>query len=131
VYRWVEHTSELELSIDAPTEPAVFTDALAAYVELVGDDGGRNGERREIELHAADRATLLAEWLDELVYLADAEQFVPELLTDLQLDRGVLRATVRGHRGEPRPLVKGVTRHRLAFEPDADGGWHARVVLDV
>jgi len=123
--------SELELAIEAPTEAAVFTDALAAFAELVRDDGSLDGERREIELRSDDRAALLAEWLEELVYLADVQQFVPEHLTDLQLDADTLRATVRGHRGEPSALVKAVTRHRLSFEGDRDGGWHARVVLDV
>jgi len=37
---------------------------------------------------------------------------------------------VVGHRGTPPHLIKAVTLHRLVFEPD-DGGWRARVVLDV
>jgi SHS2 domain-containing protein len=131
VYRWIEHTGELELAIDAPTEPAVFADALVAFAELVADDGSLDGERREIELRADGREALLADWLDELVYLADVERFVPEHLTDLELEGDSLRAIVRGHRGEPRPLVKAITRHRLTFEPDEDVGWRARVVLDV
>ena len=131
MYRWIEHTSELELAIDAPTEAAVYADAFAAYVELVREDESLDRERREIELRSAERATLLADWLEELVYLADVQQFVPVRLTDLQLEDGGLRGTVRGHQGEPRALVKAVTRHRLAFEPDGSGGWHATVVLDV
>ena len=61
---------------------------------------------------------------------AETEGFVPERAGELELDDGVLRATVRGHRGEPRHLVKAVTLHRLLFEPEGDG-WRARVVLDV
>jgi SHS2 domain-containing protein len=131
VYRWVEHTSELELAIEASTEAAVFADTLAAYAELVRDEGSPDGERRTIELRADDRESLLAEWLEELVYLSDVQQFVPEHLTDLQLDGNSLRAIVRGHRGSPSPLVKAVTRHRLSFEPAGSGGWRARMVLDV
>ena len=136
VYRWIEHTGELELAIEAPAEPAVFADAFAAFVELVGDDGGlapnpKEIEQREIGLVGDERDALLAAWLDELVYLADSQQFVPDDVIDLQLAAGGLRATVRGHRGEPRGLVKGVTWHRLAFEPSESGGWRARVVLDV
>jgi SHS2 domain-containing protein len=131
MYRWIEHTAELELEIEAPTEPAVFADALAAYAELVGDDSAPDGETRTIELDATERASLLADWLEEFVYLTDAHQFVPDRLADLQLENGRLRATVRGHRGEPRALVKAVTRHRLAFEQDGSGGWRARTVLDV
>ena len=131
MYRWIDHTSELELAIDAPTEAAVFADAFAAYVELVRDEESLERERRKIALRSAERAMLLADWLEELVYLADTQQFVPDRLADLRLEDGALHATVRGHRGEPRALVKAVTRHRLAFEPDGSGGWHATVVLDV
>jgi SHS2 domain-containing protein len=131
VYRWVEHTGELELRIEAPTEEAVFTDALAAFAELVGDPVGPASERREVELADDDRGLLLAEWLNELVYLADAEGFVPERADALDLGSGRLRAAVIGRRGDPSPLVKAVTLHGLRFASEDGGPWRARLVLDV
>ena len=130
MYRWVEHTSELELEIEAATEPAVFLEALEAFAELVADERSVDSERREVEVRGEDLAALLVGWLDELVFLAETQAFVPERVADLALDGGVLRATVRGHSGAPRQLVKAVTLHRLLFAPDGDG-WRARVVLDV
>jgi SHS2 domain-containing protein len=130
VYRWAENVGELEMQVEAASADAVFAEAFAAFCELTRDDGGSDRVQRTIELEAADRADLLADWLDELVYLADAHRFVPEQLADLHLDGGRLRAIVCGHRGEPDGLVKAVTRHRLAFEP-VEAGWRARVVLDV
>jgi protein archease len=126
-YRWVEHTAELELEIDAESEEAVFGDAVAAFAELI-DDGAGNGHSREIWLRADERPAQLVELLEELVFLADVAGFVPESLDDLDLSRK--RALVAGHTGSPRPLVKAVTYHGLQFEPTADG-WKARVVLDV
>jgi SHS2 domain-containing protein len=129
VYRPIEHTGELELLIEAPTEEAVLAEALAAFAELVGDDGGPDSERREITLAGDDRDLLLADWLNELGYLADAEQFVPARLSELE--GGSLRATVNGRRGEPRPLVKAVGRYGLEYGRGLDRGWRARLVLDV
>jgi SHS2 domain-containing protein len=77
-----------------------------------------------------DRAGLLAAWLDELVYLADAEGFVPEALVELELEGQRLEAAVRGYLGNPRPLVKAVTHHNLAFGEEG-GRWYAQAVLDV
>jgi SHS2 domain-containing protein len=131
MYRWIPQTAELELAIEAPTEDAVFADALAAFAELVGDGDQSPSAQREIELEGTELEDLLAGWLDELVYLADVEGFIPERLTRLELNHTGLRSTVSGHTGEPRPLVKAITRHGLMFEPAADGGWRARVVLDV
>lgn len=130
MFRWVEHTAELELEIDASTEADVFAEALAAFAELVGDGSDRS-VTREVELEAEDRALLLVEWLGELIYLSEVEEFVPERIASLQLTEGALRATVQGHRGTPRHLVKGVTLHRLELRRDDKVGWRARVVLDV
>jgi SHS2 domain-containing protein len=129
-YRWVEHTGELELEIVAPTEAAVFADALVAFAELVSD--GEPGDRVSVELQLAgrDRARLLADWLDELVFHAETERLVPAAVERIELGDDELSATIRGVRGNPRPLVKGVTHHRLAFVP-AERGFRATVVLDV
>jgi SHS2 domain-containing protein len=145
VYRWVEHTGEVELRIDASSEEAVFADALAAFTELVGDDAddsddgdgddgdgdGLGSERREIELEGDDRDLLLVDWVNEFVYLADTGRFVPERISELELEHGRLRAIVRGHRGDPRPLVKAVSLHGLEYEHEREGRWRARLVLDV
>ncbi len=130
VYEWVEHTSELELEIEAATEGAVFLGALEAFAELVADEQGADPEQRELELRGDDRESLLVEWLDELAFLAETEGFVPVRVTEFDLSDGVLRASVSGHRGDPRHLVKAVTLHRLLFAP-AGNSWRARVVLDV
>jgi SHS2 domain-containing protein len=67
--------------------------------------------------------------LDELLYLAETEGLVPES-ADLALSGFELSGLVRGRRGEPRPLVKAVTLHRLRFRAE-NGIWRGRVVLDV
>jgi SHS2 domain-containing protein len=74
-------------------------------------------------------SALLATWLDELVFLAETEGLVPER-ADLALEGLELSALVRGRRGDPRPLVKAVTLHRLRLKHE-DGVWRGRVVLDV
>lgn len=131
MYRWVDHTAELELELSAPTLEAVLQEALSAYAELVADAEPVAGEPAvcAVELTAPDLPSLLVDWLGELVYLADAERLVPEGAS-IELSERRLRATVRGRRASPRPLVKGVTYHRAELRC-ADDGWHGRVVLDV
>ena len=129
-YRWVEHTAELELCIEAANEAAVFEDALRALGELFADGLSGAAVARDVDVTACDRAALLGRWLEELVFLAETEDLVSERTTAFELAAGRLSASVEGRRGEPRHLVKGVTYHRLAFEPCADG-YRATVVLDV
>lgn len=86
--------------------------------------------RHEIAVSAPDRPALLAEWLSELVFLAETEGFVPERVVHFELVESSLLASVEGRRGTPRHLVKAVTYHRLELS-EKDGRWQGRVVLDV
>jgi SHS2 domain-containing protein len=126
-YRWVDHTAEVELHVEGASEEQVLEDAMKAVAELL-DGGSGPPETRQVRVEAPDRGGLLVQWLEELVFLAETERFVPEH-AEITLSEA-LDATVHGRLGEPRPLVKAVTYHGLEFEP-ADGGWRAKVVLDV
>jgi SHS2 domain-containing protein len=130
VYRWVEHTGELELLIETPTEVGAFEDALAALGELLGEDGGGQPATREIRVSAPDRPTLLAEWLSELAYLAESVGFVPVRAARLGLGPQAIEATVDGRLATPPHLVKAITYHRLSLDV-RDGVWRGTVVIDV
>ena len=114
MYRWMEHTGELELEIDAPTPTAVFEDALCAVAELLGDERAGDPRVCDVVCSAPDRGALLAEWLEELVFLAETEDLVPdEGARDLVVGEDSVTAVVVGRTGEPRHLVKAVTYHDL------------------
>ena len=128
MYRFVEHTAELEVELEASTAEGVLLEALRAFAELVGPGDGDPVER-SVEASAGDLPALLAAWLDELLFLAETEGLVPEE-AEVSLDGTRARGVVRGRRGKPRPLVKAITLHRLRFRPE-NGVWRGRVVLDV
>lgn len=131
MYRWLEHTSEMELWIEEESAKDVFTEAAIALGELLREH--RRGEpvTHTVAVSAADLPALLVEWLGELAYLAESDGFVPERVVELDLADSSLEAVVAGQRTEPQTLVKGVTYHRLELAQGEDGVWRARVVLDV
>ena len=136
MHRWVDHPGELELELEAASEPRVFEEALAALGGLLderaGGEMGADAEpaRHRVSASAPDRATLLAEWLSELAYLAESEGFVPRRVEHLELTGNALEATVAGRRASPPHLVKAVTYHRLGMWEE-DQTWRARVIFDV
>jgi SHS2 domain-containing protein len=130
VYRWVDHTAEVELEIEAASEREVLEAALRALAELLGIEEAHGDERRTIALQADDRPALLAAWIEELAFLAESEGFVATHVRALDLQTDGLEASVGGVLDEPPPLVKAVTYHRLAFQPSG-AGYVARVILDV
>jgi len=127
-YRFVEHTAELEVELESDSAEGILEEALRAFAELAGPAAGELVER-PVDLAASDPPALLAAWLDELLFLADAERLVPES-AEVSVSGSRVTGVIRARRGDPRPLVKAVTFHRLRFGP-RDGVWRGRVVLDV
>jgi SHS2 domain-containing protein len=130
VYRFADHTGEIEIELEAASEPELFAEGLAAMRELLDDAPEGERLRRAVAVEAPDRASLLADWLGELAFLAESEGLVPERVAELELEDRAIRAVVEGRRGSPAHLVKAATYHRLALERTGDR-LRARVVLDV
>jgi SHS2 domain-containing protein len=129
-HRFVEHGSEVEVELAAGNEIGILAAGLDAFAELVTADEDGEPTQIEIELPGRDRTLLLVDWLNELLFLAEVEQFVPRQIESIELGDDRLRATVAGYRGTPRPLVKGVALSGLRFEQEG-GAWHGHVVFDV
>jgi SHS2 domain-containing protein len=131
-HTWIEHTAELQLELRAGSQAGVFQQAVHALRELLEDDEPEPGgpAERSIEVEASDRAALLAEWLAELVFLAETEGLVPDSVHELVVGEDSVTGVVRGRLGEPRHLIKAVTYHDLELRRDRDG-WRGNVVLDV
>ena len=129
-FRWIEHTGELELELEAASERGIFETGFHAMRELIHSNQWRERLEVPVTLTGSDRAALLADWLGELAFLAETRGLVPERLASLTLTDDGLRAVVQGSAGDPPHLVKGVTYHGLRFERTEDG-WRARAVLDV
>ena len=132
-HRWIEHTAELQLELRARSEAAIFRQAVHALRDLLEEDkepaaGARAS--RTVEVEATDRGALLAEWMAELVLLAETDGLVPDEARDLVVGEDSVTAVVVGRTCAPRHRVKAVTYHDLVLHRDRDG-WHGNVVLDV
>jgi SHS2 domain-containing protein len=129
-FRWIEHTGELELELEAASERGIFEAGFHAMRELMSGNQTSTQLEFPVSLTGADRAVLVADWLAELAFLGETRGLVPDRLVSLELTDDGVTALVWGCAGDPPHLVKGVTYHRLRFER-TQGGWRARVVLDV
>jgi SHS2 domain-containing protein len=131
MHRFIDHTAELELELEAATREGVLVEAAAALGELLGPQpAAAPPARRQLRVTGTDDATLLAAWLDELVFLAETEGFVPTGVDEITVGDGEAQAVVSGRRGSPPHLVKGVTYNNLDLSRHGRR-WRGRVVLDV
>jgi SHS2 domain-containing protein len=129
MYEWRSHTAEIELRVVAPSENGVLADAADAFGRYVELDRGGEPARHELDLEAPDRGSLLVALLEELIFLADTEGFVPDR-SELCVDGARLFGVLEGRRTRIDPIVKAATYHGLRFERNGDV-WDARVVFDV
>lgn len=132
MHRWIEHTSEVELLVEAESKEAVFAEAALALGELLTDESDADNGivRRELSVRARDLPALLATWLEELVFIAETQGLVPERVVEVDVDAGEARGVIEGRRSLPQTLVKAITYHRLEMRP-IETGWRGRVVFDV
>lgn len=127
------HTAEVRLRVRAPDFPALAAEAgrALAALELGGEPPPAMGEAREIALHAADQGALLVDWLNELIYLAEAERWVATEFLPLPGRVLELRIRARGVSVDIAPSrVKAATHHGLEVRT-TPGGVEAEVVFDV
>lgn len=129
----VDHTSEVRVRVRADSFAELLAEAGRALAELQlgGAPSAASGDWREIGLTAADRPGLLADWLNELIYLAESERWVGSEFEVRAAGPGALSARVRGITVPRLPgRVKAATLHGLRVE-DVPGGVAGEVVLDV
>ena len=132
-HRFVEHTGELELRVEAPTLAALLEEGARALAEVMAEDasGPPTASLERVEVAASDREALLVAFLNELVYRGEVNKCVyHEARVDRADDRRV-EATLRGRTpSSPRTAVKAATWHRLRVR-QTPAGLEATVVLDV
>lgn len=128
----VDHTGEMEMRVRSPTLAGVYAEALGGLAGELTEGVTGPRERRAVALSASGADTLLADLLNEAVFLAETEGFVADGLEVGRLEGGVLEGALLGRRDPgARPIVKAATYHGLRLEPDPAGGWSAAVLLDV
>ena len=135
-----EVTSDLSFVARGDTLPAVFAAAAEALLDATLEDPGALGETetRHLELAEPDLELLLLRFLNELVYLRDAEALLlrpRELRVETRDGEAELEAELVGEgldRSRHRLLgdVKAATAHGLALAHGEDG-FRASVTLDV
>ncbi|HEY7193687.1 MAG TPA: archease [Gemmatimonadales bacterium] len=131
--RQVEHTAEVCVHVRAPSlgELAAEAGRALARLELATPTPSPSGPSREIEVWATDRAALLVDWLNELIYLAETERWVAAEFDVLEASDTGVRMRARGVPVAEGPArVKAATFAGLEIRP-IPGGLEAEIVLDV
>lgn len=128
-----EHTAEVELRVRASSLGELLAEAGRGLARLLLRDTPLAPFTPwcHIEVSSTDRAALLVDWLNELIYRAEADFWIAVEFEISHAAETQLVARARGVPVERSPgYVKAATFHGLRIE-EVDGGLEARVILDV
>ncbi len=139
-YRYLPHTADLRVALEAPTFAALLSDVVAVLRELTaGDRPVAERVARELAIEADGPAGLLFGFTREVLGAFQLDRLVPsraEIKTlRLPPEGSALRATLHGEpfdaaRHEAQPEIKAVTRHGLVVD-GTSGTWRAELLFDV
>ena len=132
--RWQEldHTADLALHVWGRDLTDLFEAAATGMFSLLAEaDRGGAPVRYELHLTAQDAESLLVDWLNELLYLCETQDFVGTEFVFATLTATALHAEVAGLPVAERLAgIKAATYHMLAVVA-AEAGYETEVVFDV
>jgi SHS2 domain-containing protein len=141
-YHYLEEIGTADIAFEATGRdlPELFAAAADATMNVMIDnlDVIESRETRQIELSGDKIDMLLFDFLQELIYFKDAKRLLlraRETQIDQKGETYFLKAKVAGEqlddtRHQQRADVKAVTLHGFCVEKQ-DGGWKAKVLLDI
>jgi SHS2 domain-containing protein len=131
----IEHTADAGIRAYGADLQEAFANAARGLFSLITElDNIREVEYRDIKLNAPDQESLLVEWLNELIYLFDADNMIFARFDITQLSETRLKARVYGEKVDSsrhrlKTGVKAATYHMLNI--DESNGWQVQVLFDI
>jgi len=132
----IDHVADVGITAYGEDMKQLFANAALALFSLITDvQSVKDKLQHRVEIDSKNRDNLLVEWLNELIYLFDAEHLLFNQFEIESLDNRQLKATCHGERFDParhriKIDVKAATYHMLEIAQDIKG-YKAQVIFDI
>ena len=135
-FETIDHTADFGIRVTAPDLPGLFKEAgiamMASMVDLQRIDAD---QRQTVDVTGADWPDLMVNWLRELLYLVNGDEFLFREIEIQAITEFSLTAEVTGTAFDPgrhriETEIKAVTYHDIEVTQIADG-WSAQVIFDI
>jgi SHS2 domain-containing protein len=130
----IEHTADIALRVYGGGLKELFCNAALGMFSLMADMAlVRPQVERRLSLESMDHETLLVDWLNELLYMAEEHGEIYCEFDIATLSATEIVSQVRGMQHDSRNLlkqIKAATFHDLSIEQTAQG-YTTAIVFDV
>jgi len=132
----IDHTADVGIVAYGADIKQLFSNAALALFSLITEpESIKEKMQRRVEIISEDKDSLLIEWLNELIYLFDAEHILFKRFDIESLNSNQLKAACYGEdfdalRHKIKVGVKAATYHMLKINRDS-GGYQVQIIFDV
>jgi len=131
----IDHTADVGIIAYGADLRQTFANAAKALFSLITElEDVEEVLYKDIELTAPDQESLLVEWLNQLIYLFDAENILFKRFDITRLNHTQLKARIYGEKVDAskhklKTGVKAATYYMLKV--DKGDGYKARIIFDI
>ncbi|MEK6847100.1 MAG: archease [Nanoarchaeota archaeon] len=133
-YELLEHTSELKLKIYGKRLEEIFENCALAFSDIISRGKKvKKNKIKEIEISGKDFESLMYNFIEELIYLLDAENLIVSS-AKVKVDKNKLNADIycdSADNYKNLDYIKSATYAEMYIRQKKDKTWEAQVVVDV
>jgi len=134
-YKFLEHTADIKFQAFGKTLEKVFENCANALIKSIHGKNIKNKITKPIEIKGKDFESLLYNFLEEIIFLLDSEQFLCSKIKGLEINKEKfeLKAELIGDNSKRYNFdtnVKAITFSEMFIKQEGKK-WVAQVVLDI
>jgi SHS2 domain-containing protein len=133
-FKFLEHTADVKFQAEGKEIEDVFKNSGLALKETICNKTKiKERKNKKINVKGEDFESLLYNFLEEIIYLLDAKNFIISEIKKIQIKKFKLTAIISGDTASNYQFtneVKAVTYNDMFVKKDK-GKWISQVVLDV
>lgn len=144
-YRFLEHTADLRMAAEGKDLQDLFSEALRGMMHILKPAGGegkeanpalerltiKGGVKRTLKIEAGDRTSLLIDFLNETLLLAQTHKEIYAGVKFKEFGEHRLEAELTGHKIDSfAEDIKAVTYHEAEVKNE-NGIWKTNIIFDI
>lgn len=133
-YKILGHTADIRMKVEADSLPELFVAAIEGMNSIIKE---KREERREkskkiIEIQSPDKTALLIDFMNEVLYLSQANKEIYNEVKFLEFSETALKAEIFGVKVEEFDEdIKAVTYHEAEIKKNEKGNFETIIVFDI
>lgn len=131
-YVLLDHTADIKYKVNGNTLSEIFENIIFAVSEyLSSGEKVQSKVSKVIEVRGHDKESLMYNFIEEILFLVDSENFIPSK-SEVLIRGNNLRAELFGDKASDYPInhIKAPTYNDMAINKQGNE-WQAIIVLDV